>query len=261
MNSFNLVKAGGDPKHFFDALAMSEREDRKASQNRKMIKMPSSSPELCWLAKEVSWCTSQTFTAAHCHLDQFMLVRAHHLVFFLWVQAIHTNPRGASSPIYAIPTRILAYWSRSYFRQHLVFQCCEPYYVISKSKQRQRWASWSSCSGSRAFHNSRLDWRRQRQICEIKWRDISSVTWYASDSTACFCLSWSFGFWAHCSTQDGVNNAVNAMVNAVNANAISVAVRRDFALFLGSDITSDFASSLCAFCQFDFQIFCSSLNC
>lgn len=47
MNSLNLVKAGGDPKHFFDALAMSEREDRKASQNRKMIKMPSSSPELC----------------------------------------------------------------------------------------------------------------------------------------------------------------------------------------------------------------------
>lgn len=99
MNSLNLVKAGGDPKHFFDALAMSEREDRKASQSHKMIKMPSSSPELCWLAKELNWCTSQTSTAAHCHLDQFMLVRAHHMVFFLWIQAIHTNPRGASSYI------------------------------------------------------------------------------------------------------------------------------------------------------------------
>ena len=51
MNSFNLVKAGGDPKHFSDALAMSEREDRKASQNRKMIKMPSSSQNYVDLQK------------------------------------------------------------------------------------------------------------------------------------------------------------------------------------------------------------------
>lgn len=145
MNSLNLVKAGGDPKHFFDALAMSEREDRKASQNRKMIKMPSSSPELCWLAKELNW-----------------------------------------------------YWSRSCFRQHLVFQCCEPYYVIFKSKQRQRWASWSSCSGSRACHNSRLDWRRQRQ----SWRDTTSVTWYASDSTVTWYASDSTA-WLHASVCHG----------------------------------------------------------
>jgi hypothetical protein len=34
-----FCKAGGDPKHFFDALAMSEREDRKACQERQWLHM------------------------------------------------------------------------------------------------------------------------------------------------------------------------------------------------------------------------------